>query len=524
MEQLHKSKRKVRKKYYLIISWRKVKHCLKTCKCEDDKHFTGACFSQGFIEFDYCTAKCMMSTFEFKFMCDKFSKSQCRKECKISDCEANCPIPETKQGICAKDGFLYPSECSLKCRSPETEIRWKCKSPFSFKKCGRKCKHAVMSVFTDHHHHHDERNMYTHRQWDHHADYDESECSHDCDGDMETHSHPHTHMTERTVIAYPSYDPHRIYAHLNLNGKKLREVHGLLKHNHQHNIYQDELLEDQNEMIHQGLIMQKQDEFRDHVQNDKMNRAYLQRLDIRDSVEDNRNHLLDIKGGQMYSRASQAKMSHNLYHLKNKMGKVKRGVRRNGHSLDHLHGKANMQTGILMANNKILKKSMYEQRIHDKKLDILKDMHLDHDDKQTQMMGEVMKNQGKLGELEDGQMSTQEMIRDHDENLKNHDENMKNFASDQIMFNGVIAEAMDKGQAHMEMEQAHMNDEDHHMKKQNLHMKMEALHMADADDHFAEGHHEHHYHDHHYHGHGHHHHRSHQKYSNEPSLLVGSKN
>ena len=520
MEQLHKSKRKVKKIINLIISWRKVKQCLKTCKCENDENFTGACFSQGFIEFDYCTAKCMMTTFDFKFMCDKFSKSQCRQECKISDCEANCPVPETKQGICAKDGFLYPSECSLKCRSPDTEIRWKCKSPFSFKKCGRKCKHAVMSVFDDHHH--DERNMYTHRQWDHHADYDNSECSNDCDGDMDDHhDHSHTHMTERTVIAYPSYDPHRIYAHLNSNGKKLREVHGLLKHNHEHNIYQDKLLEEQNDMIHQGLIMQKQDEFRDHVQNDKMNRAYLQRLDLRNSIEDNQNLLLDVRGGQTVTQLNQVMINHNVKHMKKKLNRVNKGVNTNSHSLDHLHMKANMQNNAMKAHDKKLDRHMYEHRIHDKKLDLLKDMHLEHDMKQTQMMGEVLKNQGKLGELQDGQMSTQEMIRDHDDNLKNHDLNMKNFVSDQIMFNGVIAEAMDNGQAHMEMEQEHMNKENNHMKNQNLHMKMEAIHMADADDHFAEGHHHHHHHNHHY-GHRHHGHH-HHKHSNESSLLVGSK-
>ena len=117
-------------------------------------HFHGACFSQGFAEFDYCTAKCLMTTFDFKFDCGKMNKETCTHQCKIRDCEENCATPEVKGGICSSNGLLYPSECAMKCRAPSATIRWKCKSPFSFKGCGNKCAHAREAELGYHNHDH----------------------------------------------------------------------------------------------------------------------------------------------------------------------------------------------------------------------------------------------------------------------------------------------------------------------------------------------------------------------------------
>jgi hypothetical protein len=100
-----------------------------------------------------------MTTFDFKFDCGKMNQETCTRECKIRDCEENCRVPAVKGGICSKNGLLYPSECSMNCRSPGSETRWKCKSPFSFKECGNKCAHAREAELGYHnhdkHHHHD---------------------------------------------------------------------------------------------------------------------------------------------------------------------------------------------------------------------------------------------------------------------------------------------------------------------------------------------------------------------------------
>ena len=120
----------------------KVQSCLKTCECPHDLHFNGACFGQGFVEFDYCTAYCTMTTFDYKFDCGNMDKDTCAHQCKIRDCEDHCLIDETKGGICGSNGLLYPSECALNCRAPSSKLRWKCKSPFSFKECGNKCAYA----------------------------------------------------------------------------------------------------------------------------------------------------------------------------------------------------------------------------------------------------------------------------------------------------------------------------------------------------------------------------------------------
>lgn len=123
-------------------SWTAVKKCLKECTCPDDYHFTGICFSQGFVEFDYCKAHCLMSTFDFKLSCATMDKGLCKRVCKSADCEDHCPKPEKTVGICASNGYLYSSECSMKCRNEELKIVSKCKTPFSFKDCAYSCAKA----------------------------------------------------------------------------------------------------------------------------------------------------------------------------------------------------------------------------------------------------------------------------------------------------------------------------------------------------------------------------------------------
>ena len=439
----------------------------------------------------------MMSTFDFKFFCDHLSKKQCKKECKIIDCESNCPIPPEKQGICAKDGYLYPSKCSLKCRKPKTKIRFKCKTPFSFRKCGKKCRHAKMSLSGHHHdHHHD----YYHPKWNnHHNHYDNDECSNknDCHDDH-GHGHGHTVVTEKTLIAYPSYDPHDIYARLNENGKKMRKVQGMLHHNHEHNKYQDELLEDQNYMLNKGLKMQKEDEMRDHIQMDNQDQGYLQRLDLRDSIYDNKMKLNSIKFGQKITNKKQMRINNKLDHIDHGVDHVMQGVKSNGKSLTHLHYKMNAHDMQQNEMAKDLKHQIKMSAIHDEKLNILKDMHLDHDARQSQMMSNVINNGQKLNYLKKGQDITQSMISDHAVDMLNHADSMNKFAGTQMDFNEVVAHSMDHGMAHMEDEKRHMRKEKNHMNMEKKHMKMEAIHMADAEEHFINGHHDHH---HHYHNH-----------------------
>lgn len=103
--------------------------CYNSCECPD-KAFAGACFSQGFTEFDSCKADCLYSTFQFLFSCEGMSAEMCKLKCQIADCESNCLKPQKSQRVCAKHGVVYPSECVMGCRNPNAEIRFKCTSHF----------------------------------------------------------------------------------------------------------------------------------------------------------------------------------------------------------------------------------------------------------------------------------------------------------------------------------------------------------------------------------------------------------
>lgn len=496
---------------------------MEACKNQEKPDFNGACFQNSIVEFDYCKAKCKMTTFDFKFFCDKFNKEECKSECKIAQCETNCPVPEFKQGICAKDGYLYPTECVLKCRCPDTDIRWKCRTPFNFDECDKKCKQSVMGGFKGNRM--DDRALYSSRQWDQHTNYDQNnmlnEKSEDCDDDLHDHDHDHdygntTQVTNKTLIAYPSYDPNRIYAQLDLNGEKLSQVHGLLKDNQKQNNRQDKILQNQNQLIRHSIKMQNADRQRDILQMNKLDQASTQRLNLQNSIYQNKNMISGLKSGQNVLNNNQFIMSDNLNHLKKKMRRVNNGVMRNGDSLAHIQSDLNSQQMAIASQNQSLNEHRMEHKIHDQKLDSLKDMYSKQNMKQSMMMDEVLKNQSKLGELQSGQMSTKQMILDHDDNLKTHSDNMKKFVSHQIDFNGLVSEGIEKNLSHMQMEQNHMKKQNQQMKINNLHMKMEALHMADSDDHYQKGSE--------YHKHDHFYHHKYGEIDEDDTLLVGSMN
>ena len=209
-------------------------------------------------------------------------------------------------------------------------------------------------------------------------------------------------------------------------------------------------------------------------------------------------------------------MSDNLNHLKKKMRRVNNGVMRNGNSLAHIQSDLNSQQMAIASQNQSLNEHRMEHKIHDQKLDSLKDMYSKQNMKQSMMMDEVLKNQSKLGELQSGQMSTKQMILDHNDNLKTHSDNMKKFVSHQIDFNGLVSEGIEKNLSHMQMEQNHMKKQNQQMKINNLHMKMEALHMADSDDHYQKGSE--------YHKHDHFYHHKYGEIDEDDTLLVGSMN
>jgi hypothetical protein len=440
------------------------------------------------------------------------SKENCKKECKIADCERNCPVPDKEQGICAKDGCLYPGECSLKCRSPGTEVRWKCRAPFSFKRCGRRCAHAKDSEFSsdyghnyDNHHHHDHDHtnyeLVNLPKWN--RPYDTCELENNPCDDHEDDSYNmngHTTVSEKTVIAYPSYDPHYIYARMDLNKDKLDDVKKLMKKNNAHNEYQDDLLEEQNILLNHSIGMQYEDAARDQIQMANQDYGYLQRLAMRKGIHQNNGMLHGIKKGQNLTNFKQNVLNNKLDRTNYKIKETNAIASQNAKSLGVLHLKSNVTNAELLSQGQALDYHIHNSKLHDAKLDKLTNVMLDHDAKQDKIGSIVQINGEKLDGLNDGQRITHGILIDHGAQMKKHVSNMNNFVNEQKTFNDYASNKMMNASAHIKDEKYHMKDQKKHMKAQNLHMKYEALHMADAEDHFNHGHH---HHDHHHHSHHH---------------------
>lgn len=332
--------------------------------------------------------------------------------------------------------------------------------------------------------HHDCNGDNDHREYLSHWNIDKEYC----DGHPKHIDHHYDHYH------YDHLDTHKIHAHLHKNQHKLEKIHSLLKHNNMHNHKQDMMLKENRDLINKQISLQKEDASRDEVTSKKLDKAVVQRKDIRNAVDTNEKLLNDVKVGQGVMMMNQSVVDQKLDGVSKNVYKTKHLVKENGDSLDNLHSKVDAQHAALEMHDTRLQKHMKDHKAHDKKMDKFIDMHKQHDARQSEMMGQVMVNQAKLNKIKHGQIKTQNMIAQHDENVKQHADNMNDFKESQMAFNDQAAAQMAKADQHMNKEKKHMMTQKDHMDMEKHHMKMEALHMADSEDYYNRAkHHHHHY-------------------------------
>lgn len=135
----------------LIKSWVSVQICLD--ECVDNPSFTGICYEQGDVEFDFCRAQCYRNIFVPYFPCGQMDAQFCKDQCVKADCESHCKSNDIENGFCASDGDIYPSECVMNCRNPELKIWYKCAYPFNAQDCQNRCVHRWEASNYGHQHH-----------------------------------------------------------------------------------------------------------------------------------------------------------------------------------------------------------------------------------------------------------------------------------------------------------------------------------------------------------------------------------
>ena len=315
------------------------------------------------------------------------------------------------------------------------------------------------------------------------------------------YDHGHKHYDHHILHEHNHHhhlDTHAIHDHLHKNSGKLDNITHLLEHTYMHNKRQDKMLREHKNLIHKQISMQKEDAERDYIQMEKQDQAMLQRKDIKHAVDHNGDKLNQVKLGQNIMMHKQRKTHKKLDNISGKVDHVMHGVDHNGESLKNMHFKMNAHDAAFMDHKKDMEVYMHNQQIHDQKLDMLKDMHLEHDAKQMDMMGQVLENGSRLGDIKVGQKVTHGMILNHAADMAHHVDNMKDFAKGQMRFNGKVAEHMDNVNGHMHKEDHHMMKQKKHMGMEKTHMRMEAIHMADADIHYSKDHEHHIHYDHHY--------------------------
>lgn len=270
------------------------------------------------------------------------------------------------------------------------------------------------------------------------------------------------------------------------NNQALNEIRQLVNHNSVENQNQSQILQANKELIQKQIELQKQDAERDFSQMEKQDQAEEQRMGIKESVDKNGMKLDNLHKGQGFIYSGQKKLREKVDSISNDVQSVASRIDNNAQSLDNLHFKldehkadfkefaANSNGNNLNGNESIEKLN----KIHEK--------FLEQNDNQQQILTQVLTNQEKINELNEGQQNSNEILNAHVADMDHHVKNMSEFANGQLDFNQQSAIHMENVDCHMQNEEKHMKHQKKHMKMQKTHMEMEALHMANADKHFSQ--------------------------------------
>ena len=339
--------------------------------------------------------------------------------------------------------------------------------------CESKKKHG-------HHHHGHYHNRHAckknhldlfHYEIDHHEEpwYDDG-----CDDD---------HLGEDLLKNHKEIDPHAIHIQLANHTNKLDELTDLAKLGVLKNKKQNYILGKHSDLIDYKLDLQKEDEQRDLVKMEKQDMAVRQRMDMMRGIDTAKALLKQANLGQGILLHKQNKMNYKADAINQGVADAKQQLKANSYLLDDLHMKADEQRKAQRQHDEDFQQHVVDQKIHDKKQDMLKDMFLKHNAEQAHLMGQVMVNQKKLNSLKNGQKMSHGIMLNHAVEMDKHAQDMSKYVAHQRVVNNLMMNQMDKINEHMLGEKQFMNEQKEHQEKEDLHMEMEALHMAEAEDH-----------------------------------------
>ena len=329
-------------------------------------------------------------------------------------------------------------ECRAKCNDHSLQIWFECECPLNRHKCQIKCSHM----------------------------YDEKNCI------------PHEHIVKEKEFVYYHTPNVLIYDQVHKNSHSLHKLHDKMDYNTQINRQQNQMIQQNQSLINQGLNMQRKaakvaqmhsNQHKNMMHEIKYlkNGQDMARQDI-GSIGEKVNSSLEGLGelraqhGELLNSVSQN--GEMIMKNKNMIGEVisnqaQHHQESRQHSQDLNEHRANFaahreEFGVLRNN----------VAAHDAKLSGLVLAHNAHDRKQS----EIMKQQ----------KNTQQMVKEHDQNLANFEVSASKFIGSQMEANKATLEHNSAEQEFMGEQRDQNEKTNAHMAAEKEHMQLEKIHMV----------------------------------------------
>ena len=293
---------------------------------------------------------------------------------------------------------------------------------------------------------------------------------------------PHHHIIKEKEVVFMHTPSVHLFHKLHQNGEKIDVLNGKINYNTILNMKQSKALHRQGHMLGKVLHNQKHDAMRDYKHMKAHKMAALQRKDIMGQVSANGQGISANAAKADSLLAGQETLKDAHGYTQNQIKMVQGDVMKNQGMIGDVNAQVMGHRSDFANYKQEFNAHVDASKAHDAKQDGLISAHAAHDAKQDGLIAAQAQHDAKQDGLIASHAQTQDMLGKQMEVTAAHVDRQDAFNAEQRGFNVKVG-------AHMKNEQSHMHKQDHEMSAAAHHRSHERHHMAhDHHGHYHHGH------------------------------------
>lgn len=282
---------------------------------------------------------------------------------------------------------------------------------------------------------------------------------------------PHHHIIKEKEVVFMHTPSVHLYHKILQNGDKLDVLDHKMDWNTQINLRQSKALDHQDQALHQVLHNQSHDAMRDWKHMKAHKMAALQRKDIMGQVSANGVGIEDNGKKADMLLVGQEVLKDAHGYTQNQLRAVQGDVLKNQGMIGELGVQVAQHRGDFADHRADFAAHVDAAAVHDAKQDGLIAAHAEHDAKQDALIAAHADHDAKQDGLIADHAQTQAILSQHVEDSNAHVSRQDEFNAEQRAFNAKV-------DSHMADEKSHMHKQDHEMMAAAHHRSHENYHMA----------------------------------------------